>query len=755
MIERPVFKPTFHVEVVGPEGVFLLSEQGHFVLKGELYCAMAPLLDGLHTADEIVDALADEGSAAEVYYALSLMESKGYAVEVAAEIPIGRAAFWYAAGIDPTVAEQRLRDTPVTLIAAGTVAIPPLADVFTGMGLQLAEQGKFTAVLTDDYLQEGIADINAAALASGKPWMLVKPVGTLLWIGPVFRPGVSACWECLAQRLRGNREVESYLFGRKERPTPFPVSRAATPASLQLAAQLAALEAAKAIARGDGVREEGVLERDLGDVTLITFDTLTLESQRHAVVRRPQCPSCGNAADQGEQEPVSVVLQSQRKAYTADGGHRTVTPERTLEKYQRQVSPISGAVSLLTRTPVPDSDNLHVYIAGHNLAMRADSLYFLRRGLRSKSAGKGVSDAQAKASALCEAIERYSGNFQGNEIRHRASFRGLGETAIHPNACMLYSEAQYAQRAESNPLHGKFSNVTEPFDEEAEVEWTPIWSLTQETLRYIPTGYCYYGYPMEPGRRYYWSDSNGNASGNTLEEAILQGFFELVERDSVALWWYNRVARPGVDLHSFSEPYTDQLREEYRKAGRELWVLDITSDLEIPVFAALSRRVDQPVEQILMGFGAHFDPRIALLRALTEMNQMLSFSGPSDREASEDDDPDTRLWMTTATIANQAYCAPNDAPHRRRSEFTDFSSDDIAEDVRRCQRIVEERDMEMLVLDQTRPDIGLPVAKVFVPGLRHFWTRFAPGRLYDVPVQLGWRTAPLSEDQLNPMPMFL
>ena len=73
----------------------------------------------------------------------------------------------------------------------------------------------------------------------------------------------------------------------------------------------------------------------------------------------------------------------------------------------------------------------------------------------------------------------------------------------------------------------------------------------------------------------------------------------------------------------------------------------------------------------------------------------------------------------------------------------------------RCQAIVEQRGLEMLVLDQTRPDIGLPVVKVVVPGLRHFWARFGPGRLYDVPVAMGWLDAPLREDQLNPVAMFL
>jgi ribosomal protein S12 methylthiotransferase accessory factor len=63
--------------------------------------------------------------------------------------------------------------------------------------------------------------------------------------------------------------------------------------------------------------------------------------------------------------------------------------------------------------------------------------------------------------------------------------------------------------------------------------------------------------------------------------------------------------------------------------------------------------------------------------------------------------------------------------------------------------------MEMLVLDQTRPDVGLPVVKVIVPGMRHFWTRYAPGRLYDVPVRMGLQTRPTAESDLNPIAMFL
>ncbi|NER84776.1 MAG: adenylate cyclase, partial [Leptolyngbya sp. SIO1D8] len=80
-------------------------------------------------------------------------------------------------------------------------------------------------------------------------------------------------------------------------------------------------------------------------------------------------------------------------------------------------------------------------------------------------------------------------------------------------------------------------------------------------------------------------------------------------------------------------------------------------------------------------------------------------------------------------------------------------SDDIHQDVLQCVEVVRRAGLEMLVLNQTRPDIGLPVVKVIVPGLRHFWSRFGAGRLYEVPVKLGWLSAPLAEAQMNPMPM--
>lgn len=605
-------------------------------------------------------------------------------------------------------------------------------------------------VLTDNYLQEGLAEFNRQALKSGRSWMLVKPVGTTVWIGPLFVPGKTGCWECLAQRLRPNRPVEMFVEKRKGISPAALTPAVSVPSASETGLNIATTEIIKWIV---GDRNEAL------EGTIVTFDTLSLQTRDHVLVKRPQCPACGERDTyRGDREPEPLVLETCPKTFTADGGHRRITPEETLEKYGHHHSPITGAVRQLVKA-TPDSNGLlHMYSSGHNFSRVGDDLYFLRQGCRAQSAGKGKTDAQAKASAICEALERYSGLYQGYEICRKATYNDLGNAAIHPNLCMQFSDAQYANRKEWNAqCKSKLNLVVEPFDDTAEVEWTPVWSLSEQRFKYLPTAFCYYNYPHYPSACCP-ADSNGNAAGNTKEEAIVQGFMELVERDSIALWWYNRIKRPAVDLESFDDPYGVELRDYYRSVDRDLWVLDLTSDFNIPVFAAISARTDKPAQDIIYAFGAHFDAKIALLRALTEVNQVLpSVSGVAPDGSVEYNDWDALAldWWTQATLESEPYVVPdNTVPAKRYSDYSRLDSKDLLDDVMTCVNLAKERGMETLILDQTRPDIGLNVVKVIVPGLRHFWRRLAPGRLYETPVKLGWLSQPIPEEKLNPWSIF-
>ena len=187
-------------------------------------------------------------------------------------------------------------------------------------------------------------------------------------------------------------------------------------------------------------------------------------------------------------------------------------------------------------------------------------------------------------------------------------------------------------------------------------------------------------------------------------------------------------------------------------------MLDITSDLGISVFACVSRRIDRPVEDILLGFGAHFDPKIAILRAITEVNQFLPairLTNPDGSTRYTISDDLARHWFTTARIAEHEYLLPDlRRPAVRLQDFVDPSTEELHADVESCIELCRRKGLELLVLDQTRPDIGLSVVKVVVPELCHFWRRLGKKRLYAVPVSMGWISRPNRADELNPYTIF-
>ncbi len=750
MINIPAFKAHLHVEVILGEGVLILSEEAANALHGGAYEKIAPLIDGQRSTDEIVDALANQMDAATAYYALDRMEAKGFLTEATPHIPSDVAAFWHGIGIEPGAALAALRGKRVWVKTIGEFEPTAMLSALDLMTITISgrEQADFWLVLTNDYLNVNLTEINSAALKANRTWMLVRVTGQELWLGPLFQPGETACWVCLKRRLERNRAVHRFVAEKKNLVTPPSTAQGVLPATQAVACQMAAFAVAQFLA--------GAASGLAGKVLSLNWRTHT--PQTHALVRHPHCPACGTAENHVLRP---IQLRPAKVAFVRDGGHRSVSPEITLKRYEHLVSPITGVVRMLT--PVLQDDGIaHVYLAGHNPGMKMNTLDYFKQSLRNNSSGKGMSEMQAKVSALCEAIERYSGEFPAAELVVTASYAEMrarhDDNVIHPNVVMQFSERQFAERERWNAKESKFNGVPEALPDNQPIDWTPAWSISQGCHKYLPTQLLYYGSPASAAcnKLYSVGCSNGSASGNTLEEAILQGFFELVERDAVALWWYNRLLKPGVEVETFGEPYLLELAEHYgAHYKRVTWALDITSDLGIPVFVAVSKMVEGNAERLLFGFGCHLDARVALQRAFTEMNQMLGIAHAGEDRELVLEDAETLEWLRNATIANQPYmtAAPGQ-PLKRFGDYPTQHSGEFLQDINYCRRIIEKQRMEMLILDQTRADVGMPVVKVIVPGLRHFWARYGQGRLYDVPVRMGWLDRPLREDELNPVAVF-
>jgi len=728
------FAPNFTAYVLPPDVVCLYSEDRKFFLHGELYCALASAIGkNGRSLRELVGQLEQDFPSDKINEALKRLLERHYVVSLSNSSASTVTGYWSSLGLPPEMAEKNLANCRVRIQSIDVQGAAELGAALSELGVRVVKSSPdLTVTLVNDYLERQLAELNRQRVSDKTPWLLVQPSGAFPLVGPVFIPGESACWTCLFDRMIRNREVKGFLDRGPARPVA--VSPLVRNTVGQSGIQLAALEIAKAIATG--------FRTELRD-HIVSLDLPGATIAKHYVAARPQCPTCGRKRLRDPRRaPVPIEPGPGAKLVMTSGGYRTVSSRATVARFRKHVSPLTGVVTRLERIEADLPMNTN-FFAQHNFSAPARNVDELRAGLSGGSFGKGSTAEQGEASALMEAIERYSGIYQSDEIRLTRRFTDFAPgDAILPNDVLLFSEAQ-SQPDETQTDDSQQHMVPARFDQSAKIEWSPVWSLRDQRFRYLPTSILYFFYS---GPAAFHADSNGCAAGNTREEAIVQGFLELVERDSYAIWWYNRLQRPEVDLSQFDDSYVRDLQTQLAETGRRLWVLDITSDLGVPTYVAILHWMQNGQENIEFGSGAHFDKRIALLRALTELNQFLSIGlmgGGTGEKSSLD-------GITPLRLEEHPFLTPGGNPTVQSEDGLKVPLDNTRGQVDACVNIAKRTGLDFLVLDQTRPDVEVPVVRVIVPGLRHFYLRFAPGRLYDVPVKLGWLDRPLPESELTP-----
>lgn len=749
MITTPKIKAKYHIQNVPGDGIFLLSENENHILEGESLEKIIPHINGINTWQDILRITSPYLEESAAIEAMNILINNGHVVEKDPNMPSQYEAFWTELGMNSYQVHSLTTNTNIHIKTFGEVNANSIQSALLsfGFGQDLNKAPSLVIVVTDDYQYTGLEGINQYCLSHNIPWMIIKPTGLRLMVGPFMSPYRTACWQCLQTRLKHNKEVETYIQNKIKQTEPFPVVKTQIPLAEMQVVSTAVMQMIRWISRGYHESLES---------KIMSIDLITMMTQFHHVTKRPQCKACGNP-ELSNNAALPIEIESKKALGKSSNGSRMESADNTYHRYQHHISDLTGIVKNIFPAAWNGVGPIKVYMAGHNFALKNDDLYFLKDGLRSSSSGKGRTDSQARTSALCEALERFSGVFKGEEQQVFTTYNALGDKAIDPRTVLMYSQKQYEERMDWFNK-GRFQVVPAPFKDNAKISWSPLWSMTEKKVKYLPTSYLYFGYRDPEPNFFCWGDSNGNAAGSCLEDAILQGFLELIERDSVTLWWYNQLNRPAVDLDSMQDDFINELQAYYQDMGREFWVLDLTADTGIPAFVSINRRTNHEKEDIIMGFGAHLDSRIAINRAITEMNQFI----PAVLELDENgdakyqfNDPEAIKWWETATLKNQPYLAPAKGKKLSIEELPSCNTIDLKEQLEMCFKVVDDLGYEMLILNQTRPDIELPVVKVVVPGLRHFWARFGEGRLYDVPVKMGWLKKKKKEEELNPIPMFL
>lgn len=223
----------------------------------------------------------------------------------------------------------------------------------------------------------------------------------------------------------------------------------------------------------------------------------------------------------------------------------------------------------------------------------------------------------------------------------------------------------------------------------------------------------------------FFSSSNGLASGNTLDEALLHGFCEVIERDQTTFWLAAQAADPNEQLRSLvrndsiDDPAARAVLEQCEAAGLTVlvWYASVTIGLPVFVCQTVDLHGRTPYPQRASGFGCHPVKSIALTRALTEalQSRLTHISGARDDASWSKYRHDLPASGFAASAWAQSLvqdAAPVDyraiaggQPGTIRAMLADAMALAAADGL----------DSAYFV-DLTRDDIGIPVATVIVPG---------------------------------------
>ncbi len=314
--------------------------------------------------------------------------------------------------------------------------------------------------------------------------------------------------------------------------------------------------------------------------------------------------------------------------------------------------------------------------------------------------GKGLTKIQAKVSAMMEAFERLSGELNGRPLLLK-SLKEMDSFGpyVTPEELIL-------------PPNEKLLSDTP-------LEWVPALEIFSKKIFWVPAAAVYCPYRPVLGGHFIpnFSNTNGLASGNTLGEAIAHAFFEVVERDADTITWATGKAST-IDLNTIENTLVQQLLEKFQRAGIQVTVKEITSDLGVPSFVASA---DEPATEdpvlLCYGMGTHFDPNIAVMRALTEVAQTRCtlISGLRGDLLEEE-------WKRKQDYAKMkkdlAYWFESDPLPKDFMEIPTRTHENFVLDIEGLLDRFEKCGFkQVLVTDLTLPNIGVPVVRATIPGM--------------------------------------
>jgi putative methanogenesis marker protein 1 len=384
----------------------------------------------------------------------------------------------------------------------------------------------------------------------------------------------------------------------------------------------------------------------------------------------------------------SMILKSCPKVYILET-HRSRTPDATLH-FIESMKDLVGMLGFRESSGL-DRIGIPVFTCDR---IRPDHS-------KTSHTGKGVSPIQAQVSLTMEAIERYSSEYRDEYGLHlvRGSFSQLNAKfrILDPREMILSRLSDY--------------------DHDRVIHWAWGYDLARNEDILVPACAVYHPFHLEEAFLFE-THTNGLASGNALEEAVAHGLAELIERDAWSIARYSRHYSDALYIEDRAENrFIVNIFERFEDAGIEIVAKDLTTDIGVPVIAAFSRDLVHPMIKPVDGFGAHLDPRVAMVRSLLEIvtTRALLIQKHGIEGLKE---PVTAYLGDHGNEEDPRFYAYGQKGLR---DLEVGYSDDILLDIRTLVGKLAARGLDRVIaVDLTRSDTGVATVRMIVPGLETY-----------------------------------
>ncbi|MFZ3058268.1 MAG: YcaO-related McrA-glycine thioamidation protein [Candidatus Methanoperedens sp.] len=374
-----------------------------------------------------------------------------------------------------------------------------------------------------------------------------------------------------------------------------------------------------------------------------------------------------------------------------EGTQRVFDPETTLANTTKLLPKI-GVTRIANITDL-DRVGIPVFSAIRpSAAAGAISIY----------SGKGATETNARISAIMESFER--------------CLAEQPEVSINLSGVPLNAERAvdiYESLSGSYPvLYPDALLLPQEFNERTSLEWVMGHDIMNDVEVFVPENAVFHPYNPMNGNQLFRSNTNGLASGNTIEEAVLHGLLEVIERDALSIAEFTR--NPGREIMlSESDGLNYELKRKMEEAGIKVkvWLLD--SDVDIPtVVTALDDTVLKDPALLVMGAGSHLSPEIAVTRALTEAAQSRVVQIHGARE-------DTDREQVVRTFGYEHMRKMNcywyeELEQVRMDELKDVSSDTPAANIKTVLDSLDGIADGAIIVNLSR-GVEIPVVRAIIP----------------------------------------